>query len=186
MKPTGGRFPSAGFVAVCLTYLAVAAFFFWGLRTPPLDRAWILLNEMKAGVDARLGEADRELLQEVLRVHPALADALLEGGPIGLLSAHSEGWISTPSVVLLRTPGAVRQRVLRLDVHTAPDLLPLKARLRTTGFSKELHIAQQGILDLELPAPPAFPELIELRLGGKKLQADPSVLSVRLSFPEAP
>ena len=43
------KHPSIGFAAVCATYILVAVFFFWGFKTPDLDRVWTVHHLMKLG-----------------------------------------------------------------------------------------------------------------------------------------
>ena len=179
--PQRRRHPSAGFLAVCATYLGVAAFLAWGLSTPVLDRVWTLHHELKIGERGAPNDADRARMREALARHPSLAGALLPEGEIGLLSAHRDGWLETPEATILRTAKA-RERLLRIEIGTPVDLLPFGIALQGDGFERELEAKQHGVLELRLPPVRGHAELLFLKLEGKKLRADPSVLDVRVTF----
>jgi hypothetical protein len=182
------RRPSLGFCLIVLTYSLSLAFFAWGLGTPPLDRVWQMHHELKTGRLYALERPDRELLASALIRHPALAEALLPAGQIGIISANRDGWIDTPVVTIVRTPHAQPNQRLLLDVQTPPQHLPCKLLLEGTGWQQERQVQERGVLTLNLPPPPAEPELLTLKLEGTGLRADPSSLGVRVTFdpPEAP
>jgi hypothetical protein len=182
MTPSG-RWPSLGFVAVILAYLGVGLFFCWASSTPALDRVWMLKSGLWTGELQRLSESDRRLLSREIREHPGLAEALLDGGSIGLLSANQDGWLATTTATLLRTPASQGYRVLRLQVETAEELLPFFVELDGREGKRRVDVARRGRLDIPLAEPGRVPELLELRVNGKKFSADPSVLSLRVSFP---
>lgn len=183
--PRRRRAPSLGFVTVCATYLGVAAFLAWGLRAPDLDRVWTLHHQLKVGeIGAPRGQ-ERELLRGALLRHGELAHALLSGAEIGLISAHSDGWITTPEATVIRT-SAARERLLRLDVETPRDLLPFEVDVNGGDFRKQLAVTRHGTYDIPLPAPRRPAELIIVRLKGRGLRDDPSVLGVRISFTAEP
>lgn len=186
MKTWAGRWPSAGFVAVWLTYGLVAVFFVWGFSTPPLDRVWSLAQGLKTGQIQRLKARDRATLSSSLVRYPALAGSLLDEREIGIISANNDGWIATPTATILRTPKSGGQRTLRLDVQTAVDLIPFEILVRGESFEKTVAVTGQGRLDIPLPEATTQPEIFEVRVRGKKFSADPSVLSLRLLFPEGP
>jgi len=179
--PRRRRLPSSGFVAVCATYLVAAAFLAWGFSTPPLERVWTLHHELKIGKLGAPNGSDRKLVQAALHRHADLAHALLPEGEIGLVSAHNDGWIATPEATIVRTPAA-RDRVLKLDVETPRDLLPFTVDVRGDGWRKSANVTQHGSYELDLPAAHPGPELILVRLKGRDLRDDPSVLGVRISF----
>ena len=168
-------------MAVCATYLLAIAFLAWGFATPALDRVWTLHHELKIGKLGAPSGADRKLLQAALQRHADLAHALLPEGEIGLLSDHNDGWIATPEATIVRTPAA-HERVIKLDVETPRDLLPFTVDVRGDGWRKSAKVTQHGSYELALPAAPAQPELILVRLRGRDLRDDPSVLGVRISF----
>lgn len=184
MKPTPGRLPSLGFVAVLLVYAAVAGFFAWGASTPPLDRVFRVTQALRGNDRLRMGADVRALLLRELRKHPALRQALLRDQSIGILSAHQQGWLAAPTAWVLRFPDAERVRALRLDVHTAPERLPFTLTVRGPTFRKRTTVSAPGAIEIELPPPGPAPEIIEVRLGGKRFAPDPSELAVKLSFVE--
>lgn len=173
--------PSLGFILVIGSYALTLAFFAWGLSTPPLDRVWQLHHELKIGRAYALTPDEKDLLSGAMRRHPALAAALLPSGQIGIISAHRDGWIDTPEVTLIRTPRASTVRLL-LDIQTPPQHIPYKLELSGKSWHRGLEVSARGPLALDLPAPPAEPELLTLKLNGPGLRADPSSLGVRISF----
>jgi hypothetical protein len=179
--------PSLGFCGVILTYGLTLAFFAWGLSTPPLDRIWQLHHELKIGQVYDLRREDRELLLAALARHDKLAAALLSSGEIGIISAHREGWIDTPSVSIIRTPRSSAVTGILLDIQTPPQHIPYDVELHGLGWHQKRRIEERGLTRLALPPPSAQPELLTLALLGKGLRADPSSLGVRVTFdpPEA-
>jgi hypothetical protein len=181
------RRPSLGFCLMVLTYSLSLAFFVWGLGTPPLDRVWQMHHELKTGRLYALAPQDRELLASALNRHPALSEALLPAGQVGMISANRGGWIETPIVSIIRTPRAQPNQRLVLDVQTPPQHLPYRLLLEGPGWRQERQVQARGVLSLDLPPPPTQPELLTLKLEGKGLRADSSSLGVRVTFdpPEA-
>jgi hypothetical protein len=182
--PERRKHPSAGFFAVCATYFGVAAFLLWGLSTPTLDRAWRLHHELKLGLRGAPKQDDLGRLRDALERYPSLAGALLPEGEIGLISAEREGWLETPEATILRTAEA-KPRLMRIEVGTPIDLLPFAIDVEGEGFERRVHAKDHGVLEVTLPPTNGRAELIVLRLKGKKLRADPSVLNVRVTFAEA-
>ena len=186
MRPGAGRWPSLGCLAVCATYALVLAFFVWGLSTPDLDRVWTLHHELKIGRMAKLHRSDRALLEECMARYGKLAGDLLDGADIGIVSANSDGWIATPTATVLRTGKSAKVRKLVVDVQTPDDLMPYRLVVRGRGWKKKVEVTAHGRLEVELPAPPPAPEVVEVRMRGRKFAPDPSVLGVRLTFGESP
>jgi hypothetical protein len=182
--PHRRKHPSAGFVAVCATYIGVATFLSWGLSTHVLDRAWTLHHELKLGLRGAPRDGDVPRLRDALERYPGLASALLSEGEIGLISAERGGWLETPEATIVRTADAKKQ-LMRIEVGTPLDLLPFAIHVDGEGFEQRLHAKDHGVLEVTLPAARGHAELIVLRLKGKKLRADPSVLNVRVTFAEA-
>jgi hypothetical protein len=178
--PRRGRAPSLGFLCVCATYIGVLAFLGYGLRTPDLDRIWTLHHELKLGLRGAPRGAERELLERALERHPELAGALLSEGDIGLISRNSDGWITTPEATIVRTATAP-ERVLHFEVETPRDLLPFRIEVSGRGHRQQLDVKQRGSYDVTLP-PPHAAELIIVRLKGRDLRDDPSVLGVQIGF----
>jgi hypothetical protein len=174
--------PSAGFCLMVLTYSLTFAFFAWGLTTPPLDRVWQLHHQLKTGDVYALTSSDRELLVSTMARHPALAEALLSAGHIGIISAQRAGWIDTPEVTIIRTPRALSTERILLEIQTPPEHIPYRVTLTGPGWQRELAVRARGTLALDLPPPTASPELLSLKLEGTGLRADPSSIAVRVSF----
>jgi hypothetical protein len=186
VRVSAGRWPSLGFVAVCATYVLVAAFFIWGFSTPDLDRVWTLHHELKIGRLQKLKAGDRALLEDCMAHHSQLARDLLDGEDIGIISANSDGWIVTPTATVLRTERAGRYRSLALDIQTPRDMLPYRIVVRGSGWEIAQEVGEQGQLEIDLPPPPKTPEVIELRMRGQSFEPDPSILGVRVGFKEKP
>jgi hypothetical protein len=170
---------------VCATYLLAVAFLAWGLSTPDLDRVWTLHHELKIGKLGAPDNSDRKLLGRALRRHRELAHALLPAGEIGLISTHRDGWLATPSATIIRTPRSA-ERVLVLDVETPRDLLPFRVDVRGYDWRRQAQVTQHKAYELSLPEPPSEPELIVVKLEGRDLRDDPSVLGVRITFANRP
>jgi hypothetical protein len=180
--PRKRRRPTAGFVTVCAVYVAVAAFFAWGLSTPDLDRVWTLHHELKSGRVGAPSERDRAVLIRSMKRHPELADALLREGDIGLISSNMEGWIATSEATILRTQRAAAQ-VAQLEIASPDTLLPITVELQGEGWREQRELAARGVHALTLPPlKSSSSELIVLRLKGRAAHADPSVLGVRVFF----
>ena len=81
---------SAGSWLVAACVLLAAAFFAWGLGTPPLDDAWRVQIELATSDGAPLSDADRESFQRTLWRHPSIADDMLDGARWGIVSAHDD------------------------------------------------------------------------------------------------
>lgn len=174
--------PSLGFSLVVATYALSVAFFAWGLSTPPLDRVWQLHHELKIGRVYKLSKDDRQLLLGAMTEHPALANALLDSGEAGIISANRDGWIDTPHVTIIRTPRSPAVLSLVLDVQTPPQYIPYEIEIDGSGWERELSVQARGPMKIELPPPPAVPELVTFKIKGDELRADPSSLAVRMTF----
>jgi hypothetical protein len=109
----------------------------------------------------------------------------LSSGEIGLISAHSDGWLATPAATIVRTPAA-KERVLVLDVETPLDLLPFEIDVRGYDWHQRAQVTQHQTYEIALPKPPREPELIVVQLKGRDLRDDPSVLGVRITFAAEP
>ena len=184
------KYPSLGFIVVCLTYVFTLGFFIWGFSTPELDRVWTVHHELKIGKMKKLKGTDRNILQVSMQRHPNLARALLRGEQIGIISENSLGWIATPTVTILRTEKSKNYLQLVLDVQTPDDLIPFSIDLRIADNQGKVHqdklaLTEQGSYSFVLPQPGASPEIIEVRLKDNKFEADPSMLGIRISFPES-
>jgi hypothetical protein len=178
--------PSLGFSLVVATYALSVAFFAWGLSTPSLDRVWQLHHELKIGRIYKLSKDDRRRLIDSMREHPSLASALLGAGQVGIISAHRDGWIDTPHVTIVRTPRSPAALRLLLDIQTPPQHIPYEIEIDGSGWEREIEVQARGPLAVELPPPPAVPELITLKVKGDELRADPSSIGVRVLFDPLP
>ena len=178
--------PSVGFSLVVAVYALSVAFFAWGLSTPPLDRVWQLHHELKIGRVFKLPKEDRKLLLDSMREHPALAAALLDFGEVGIISANRDGWVDTPHVTIIRTPRSPAALRLLLDVQTPPQYIPYEIEIDGSGWERELEVHARGPLAIELPPPPAVPELITFKIKGDELRADPTSIGVRVTFDPPP
>jgi hypothetical protein len=167
---------------VVLTYALTLAFFAWGLATPPLDRVWQLHHELKIGRIYKLSKEDRKLLLGAMTEHPALANALLDTGQAGIISANRDGWIDTPHVTIIRTPRSPAALSLVLDVQTPPQYIPYEIEIDGSGWERELSVQARGPMRIELPPPPGVPELVTFKIKGDELRADPASLAVRITF----
>ena len=176
--------PHLSSVFVCITYMLVIAFFVWGFSTPPLDHVWRHHHELKIGKTGKLKKAEQKALNRAMKRHPRLAKALLQGEDIGIISAHSEGWIATPNATILRTPASKRYTTMSFDVQTPEDLLPLSITLRAKTWKKKLKFTKQGPQTFELPELSATPEVIVLRMKDRRFRKDPSMLGLRVQFEE--
>jgi hypothetical protein len=174
--------PSLGFSIVVATYALTIAFFAWGLQTPPLDRVWQLHHELKIGRVFKLSKEDRQLLTAAMRRHPSLAAAMLDAGQVGIISAHRDGWIDTPYVTLIRTPRSPGSLRLLFDVQTPLTYIPYDIEIDGAGWERKVAVEARGKLAVELPPPPAEPELIIIKIKGDELRADPASIGVRLGF----
>ena len=184
MNPPRSRWPSLGFLAVCLTYGLVAVFFLWGFSTPRLDRIWTIRHELKIGEMRRLKKSDCRLLLQVLEQHAWVASEFLGGRGIGLISDESDGWISTPVATILRTAGAKTVQTMVLDVQTPVDLMPYGIVVEADSWKEKIEVHEPGVFKVALHVPRTVAEIIEVRLKGPKFLADPSVLGLRITFPE--
>lgn len=174
--------PSLGFSIVVAAYALTVAFFAWGLSTPPLDRVWHLHHELKIGHVYKLSKDDRQLLGAAMQRHPSLAAALLDSGQAGIISAHRDGWIDTPYVTLVRTPRSPTSLRLTFDVQTPLQYIPYDIEIDGDGWERKLTVPARGAFVVELPPPPAQPELIVIKIKGDELRADPASIAVRLTF----
>lgn len=174
--------PSLGFSIVVATYALTIAFFAWGLSTPPLDRVWHLHHELKIGRTFKLSKEDRQLLTSAMQRHPSLAAAMLDSGQAGIISAHRDGWIDTPYVTLIRTPRSPASLRLTFDVQTPLVYIPYNIEIDGAGWERKVAVEARGKLEVELPPPPAQPELIIIKIKGDELRADPASIGVRLGF----
>ncbi len=168
--------PSAGFVAVCLTYLCVGAFFIFGFTTPDLDRVWTLHHLLKIGELDTLDDGDKKLLTRAMARHHGLAKNLLDGVELGLVSAHLDGWLEHHRATLIRTPDASFPGSVVLRVESPAELLPLTAVLAGPDWIVTRQVTARGVLELPLPRTAQAPEIMTLVLQGDALRSDQQVM----------
>jgi hypothetical protein len=178
------KLPHLSSIFVGVTYILVFAFFAWGFSTPALDQVWRHHHELKIGKTGKLKKAERKSLNKAMKRHPRLAKALLQGAPVGIISAHNDGWIATPNATILRTPAAKNIRRMNFDVQTPEDLLPLSISLRTKTWKKKLKFTKQGTETFLLPELGDTVEIIELKMKGRRFRKDRSMLGLRVQFEE--
>ncbi|MBN2496041.1 MAG: hypothetical protein JXR96_15720 [Deltaproteobacteria bacterium] len=179
------RRPSVGFVCTLAIWALAAAFVLWGALQPDLDRVWFLENELEQGIRARLDKRDRQMLEGCLARWPELAGDLLDGQPIGLLSAHRQGWLSVPAATVLRVAGSETRRIVHFDVELSPKALPLTIEIRGRGWQHAVQARQNGPLDVPLPRPPERAEVISVELEAAEKLDPRSAPGVRIAFPGA-
>jgi hypothetical protein len=186
MSVASGRFPSAGFVALCAVVAAAVAFFAFALRTPPLERVWELHHLLKIGQLDRLEPADRALLEEQLALHPGLGRDLLDGAGFGIVSAHLDGWLAGPRAILLRGGGAAAAGALELDVQAPVEALPLAVEVRGPGWRVERAVEEPGPIAVELPPAGAGTEIVEIEIGAPRKGGEAARPSVRIGWRAGP
>src|SRR5690606_21036965 len=163
-------------------YAGLAVFLAWGLSKPPLEREWELHHELKIGLVGKLAAKDHELLNAALLRHADLADALLSEGNIGVVSAHSQGWLETPQATIIRAASAPHPCELRLETRIPDELLPLRVKLRGEGWQHRLDIRNQGVTKYTLPKAPPGAEIITLEAKTKEREQDIVTLGIRVGF----
>jgi hypothetical protein len=177
------RAPSVGFVITCLVYVGGAGFLAWGFQSPDLDRIWTLDHELKIGRVWNLTDDDLALLRRGLKDYSGLGEALLSEGSIGIVSAQRDGWVETPEVTVVRTPGASALDTMEFDIQTPAKHLPMRITVRGENWKQKLQADRQGPLSMTLP-PLSKSEIFTVDFKGKDLRADPSILRTRISFRE--
>jgi hypothetical protein len=139
---------------------------------------------MKIGEMYRLEQDDRQLLERAMAAHEDLTRDLLDGHDLGLISGQLDGWIATPVATMLRTGDSGEIRALQIDVQSHDDVLPLKIVVRGNGWKVKREVEERGRVEIPLPEPANGPEIIEVKLKGKQLVADSSVIGVRVTWQE--
>jgi hypothetical protein len=85
-------------------------------------------------------------------------------------------------VTIIRTPRSPVNLRLILDVQTPPQHIPYEIEIDGSGWEREVSVEARGMMSIELPPPPAVPEIVTLKIKGDELRADPSSLGVRITF----
>ena len=176
------KLPSLGFCALVVVHLALVLFLAWGFKKPPLERVWELHHELKIGEIGKLKSKDRTLLSAELHKYGELADALLSEGDIGVISAHTYGWLETPEATIIRSAAASGACDINFEVSMPEEALPLAVKLTASDWSKELSIKQQGLTSFHLPKTANAPEVIDLEVTASGAHDEVATLGVRVSF----
>jgi hypothetical protein len=99
----------------------------------------------------------------MLARYPALADALLDGKPAGVISAHEQGQVESGYVYLVRA-GPASARAFRLSAP--PDAAgPVELQLRGPWGVESATVAPDRPFRWELREEGPFPQLLEVRGG---------------------
>ena len=80
----------------------------------------------------KLGEEDKAIINETMKRHSQLTEALLGGHKIGIISSHIDGWISTPTATILRTKKSKNYSSIKVNVQTPEDLLPFDIDVKSS------------------------------------------------------
>jgi len=180
LEPT--KLPSLGFVLVVLVHVGLAAFLAWGFVQPPLDRVWELSHALKIGKLSRLTPRDHGLLQAALERHPGLTESLLSEGKIGIVSAHSRGWLETATATVLVSTEAQAPCSMQVDARLPESAFPLTVEVAGTGWQKHLALAKAGRLDLAFPPKGRVPEIVEVRFSAKDASLNGRSFGIHLGF----
>lgn len=181
-RPKRTRLPSAGFCALSGVHVGLLAFLIWGLTKPPLERVWELHHELKIGRVGRLETPDAELLSSALRRHPRLAAALLDKEPLGLVSAHSAGWLETAEATVLRSVDAADPCKMELEVRMPNEAFPVSIEVAAQGWGERVVMQDSGATWLALPKGSGAAEIISLIVRTRTPRQDGETLGVRAGF----
>jgi hypothetical protein len=158
--------PGGGFVFVVCTAIGTAAFFSWGLSTPPLDDAWRLQVELAVGRRGPLDDRELLLLEEVLSRHPKIADNWLEGRDVGLISANREGTVDVGYAYVVRVKPVSTRVSLSASGRKAGDPITIRGRAGGTRLEGEAWAGHP--ITWDLPPPRRLPEIVEIEIGKAK------------------
>jgi hypothetical protein len=156
--------PGGGFVLLVAVLLGAGSFLAWGFSTPPLESAWWLQVELELGERGPLTRAERDLFQGVLVRHPEIAESMLEGAPVGLISAAEEGRVEVGYAYLVRQKA---EPPIELVVSRSPAVSaaePVAVSARVHGASQAGEIAAGSPFRWVVPQDGPFPQLIEVRV----------------------
>ncbi len=158
--------PSVGFLYLVLVGALTIAFFAWAAETPPLDAAWQITIELEAGARGRLEPEERKLVQDVLHRHPALADALVEGRPYGIISPTDRGHVDEKFAYLVRRSAEDPGRIV-VHYRGTDDGGKVKVRARVGKARTKGETTTDAPFTFVAPDT-RFPQLIELRFPKKR------------------
>jgi len=158
------RRPGAGFLAIALVHCAAAALVAWGMQTPPLDRAWTIEHELKAGMRFELKDEERSFLAGTFEASPGLASGMLDGREVGILTTHRDGWNSQGHAVVARVGGPAMR--VGLEVEAVPDDYPIRVRLSGSVWSETRTVESNGVSWIQIPASAA--DVIDVEIAGHR------------------
>lgn len=173
----GARRPGAGFVVLVAAIAGSGAFFAWGARTPPLDEVWRLQQDLRLGDRGALSHRELVLLQQQLRRHPEIAEALLEGAPHGLISAAEVGRVETGAAYFVRRQPDPPLRLRVLPDERKPTKVPIPVSAWVNGERSAGTLGPDVPFGWDLPQEGPFPQLVEIRVEGA---AAPFVVDVQV------
>lgn len=180
LRPT--KLPSLGFVLVVLVHIGLVAFLAWGFVQPPLDRVWELSHALKIGKLGRLAPRDHGLLQAALERHPGLTESLLSEGKIGIVSAHSRGWIETSTATVLVSAAAKAPCSMQIDARLPESAFPLGVEVSGTGWRERLTVSKAGSLNFPFPQKGPVPDIVEVRFSAKDASLNARSVGLHLGF----
>lgn len=158
------KLPSLGLVAVVLVHAGLVGFLVWGFREPPLDRVWELSHELHVGKLGTLADRDRDLLLATLARHQRLTEALLSDREVGIVSAHTRGWLETPNASVLVSAKARPPCSMRVSIRAGSQAFPLKVEVSGTGWRRELVVPDAGGAELTFPTS-GRADIVEVRFA---------------------
>lgn len=113
--------PGAGFVLVLLVFITAAAFFAWGMLTPPLQTVWRLQVELMVGQRGPLRGDELRLLRETLHRHEQIAANMLDEGGAGLASKNDGGRVDVGYAYIVRRNKEMPSRLVVTPAGSAID-----------------------------------------------------------------
>jgi len=122
------------------------------------------------------------LLSEAMQRHAELAGALLPEGVIGVISAHTSGWLETPEATIIRSKGAKNPCLVKFEVSMPDEALPITVKFTGDRWSQDFSIKRQGLSSFTLPPAKSAPEVIGLELSTSGSHDEVATLGVRVDF----
>lgn len=160
--------PGGGFLLLIAVGALVVAFAVWGFRTPPLERAWRLLEQVDHGYVLSADEV--AFMDEALRAYPGITEDILDDAAVDLLEPDVEGFSLAPATHLLLAPIGATGRTFELTCRGAARY-PVTVSLNAPKLHKTLTFTAQGTKRLyikgdQASAGPEAPFLVTLRVSG--------------------
>lgn len=162
MKKTNLKRPSSSFVLVCLSYLSVSLYLFWGLRQPALDSLWEL--EQSLQIEGQLNQDQQQQLLAGLQTHPQLQSEWLGEAPAVWLRPVALNAQKQFSAVLLQQKpiqlelraSSAGQSIERQTQAIKQPPLFTQDRFESPMQSKQIALNQQGLQLIQLNSTTAF------------------------------